>query len=726
MKQQSLTPKAARRMNLERSFALLLILAVLLAWVGVQPTYAAGNITVDSLADTVANDSACTLREAITNANGDDQSGSTDCAAGSGADTITFSVDGTITLGSTLPEITSEMTIDGAGQFVTVSGGNAYRVMVVNASGALNLNALTIADGFSGSEQGGGILNYGTLTVSNSTFSGNSSEADGGAISNRSTLLIVNNSTFFGNSAGASGGGIYGFASANVSNSTFSDNSASYGGAGIATYSTITLRNTIVANSLSGSDCIGVNQGYIIADSYNLASDGSCDNATTQTAAQLNLGSLANNGGETQTIALLAGSTAIDAGDNAAANAAGLTTDQRGAPRFNSGTVDVGAFELQQVCPAGKYDNGSGCVDADPGYYVPASGATEQLPCPVGTYQPNSGSTSCDPADPGYYVDTVGSVAQTACSLGYYQPNSASTSCDPANPGYYVDAIGSASQTACLMGYYQPNSGSNNCIAADPGHYVDVSASTTQTACVLGTYQPNAGATSCFVADPGYYVDVTAATEQTPCPSGTTSGAGATECTPIATGFPTTSILDDFNRSNGKVGNNWALANSRLQYKIASNTLDVQLGGALIWKPNSFGTSQEAFITLTNIAQRSPTEGLLLKAQAGDRTEAGVIIVVYDARANAVRVSTLRKDQPAWTNYGDTPATFADGDQLGARALADGNVEVYQNGTLIATVTLNAEDQAFFDDQGGRIGIWTLAAPNAVLDDFGGGDATLP
>jgi len=50
----------------------------------------------------------------------------------------------------------------------------------------------------------------------------------------------------------------------------------------------------------------------------------------------------------------------------------------------------------------------------------------------------------------------------------------------------------------------------------------------------------------------------------------------------------------------------------------------------------------------------------------------------------------------------------------------------YNNGTLIATVTLNEEDQAFFNDKGGRIGIWTLAAPNAVLDDFGGGDVTLP
>jgi hypothetical protein len=183
-------------------------------------------------------------------------------------------------------------------------------------------------------------------------------------------------------------------------------------------------------------------------------------------------------------------------------------------------------------------------------------------------------------------------------------------------------------------------------------------------------------------------------------------------------------VLDDFNRRNGRVGNNWALGKSLFQYKIANNSLDVRLGGALIWKPDFFGASQEAFMTLTRIAPNSPTQGLLLKGQSDNRMEAGVIVVVYDARAEAVRVSTLRLDQPAWTNYSNTEATFSDGDQLGARVLADGTVEVYQNGTLIETVTLTAEDQDFFNSKGGRIGIWTLAAPTAVLDDFGGGDFT--
>ena len=77
----------------------------------------------------------------------------------------------------------------------------------------------------------------------------------------------------------------------------------------------------------------------------------------------------------------------------------------------------------------------------------------------------------------------------------------------------------------------------------------------------------------------------------------------------------------------------------------------------------------------------------------------------------------------AWTLYPSQAATFASGDVLGARAKADGTVEVYKNGTLIATVTLNAADQAFFNAKGGKIGIWAAGASNTRLDDFGGGNA---
>src|SRR5262245_22566005 len=75
-------------------------------------------ITVDTLADLAADDGVCSLREAITAADMDIGSGASagECAAGSGADSIGFSVEGTITLDSKLPPITADLTIDGGGK----------------------------------------------------------------------------------------------------------------------------------------------------------------------------------------------------------------------------------------------------------------------------------------------------------------------------------------------------------------------------------------------------------------------------------------------------------------------------------------------------------------------------------------------------------------------------------------------------------------------------------
>jgi beta-glucosidase len=188
--------------------------------------------------------------------------------------------------------------------------------------------------------------------------------------------------------------------------------------------------------------------------------------------------------------------------------------------------------------------------------------------------------------------------------------------------------------------------------------------------------------------------------------------------------FPATAVLDNFNHANGKIGTSWDGLTGTEFYKIAGNKLDVQLGGPLVWKASSFGTTQEAFVRLSTIDPKSPSQGLLLKMQTGNVPNAAAISVVYDAKAKAVRVSALRLERNGvWTPYPNQAATFANGDVLGARAKADGTVEIYKNGTLVATVTLNAADQAFFNPKGGKIGIWTMAASSAVLDDFGGGNA---
>jgi hypothetical protein len=70
-------------------------------------------------------------------------------------------------------------------------------------------------------------------------------------------------------------------------------------------------------------------------------------------------------------------------------------------------------------------------------------------------------------------------------------------------------------------------------------------------------------------------------------------------------------------------------------YRIAANKLDVGLGGTLVWKAQSFGTTQEAFVTLRMIDVKNPSQGLLQKVQTGNVPNAVAISVVYDAKANA-------------------------------------------------------------------------------------------
>ena len=214
------------------SMAVLLVFAFAFGAAGVQVARAAG-LVVNHLGDGApANDGLCTLREAILNADNDNQSASIDCVAGSGADTIIFSLSGAITLGSYLTiSDTDRLTIDGTGQSITVSGNNAHRVMLVVPTAILNLNALTIANGseiagFTCGSSGGGVCNFGTLTVTDSTFAGNHADDFGGGIINIGGTLTVSNSIFSGNNSTSLGGGIYNTGTLIVTNSTFSSNTA--------------------------------------------------------------------------------------------------------------------------------------------------------------------------------------------------------------------------------------------------------------------------------------------------------------------------------------------------------------------------------------------------------------------------------------------------------------------------------------------------------------------
>ena len=170
-------------------------------------------------------------------------------AALAGGGTVTFSCSGAITLTAPIT-IATDSTVDGSGQSVILSGNHVVRVFTVNAGIALNLNKLTIANGNAGYDDGGGIANFGTLTVSNSSFTGNTA-GDGGGIYNDSGELTVTSGTFGDNSA-HSGGGIENGGTATISNCTFTGNSGS--GGGIENYGTaIASNNAFTGNNANAS-----------------------------------------------------------------------------------------------------------------------------------------------------------------------------------------------------------------------------------------------------------------------------------------------------------------------------------------------------------------------------------------------------------------------------------------------------------------------------------------
>lgn len=216
--------------------------------------------------------------------------------------------------------------------------------------GVYNTGAMTLYDStFTGNTApggtGGGIYNSGVMTLYNNTLTGNIVSSGGGGIANTGTLHMEN-STLSGNTA-YFGGGIYDIGVITLYNNTLAGNTATYspspGGGGIAQGDgTLYMYNTVVANN-TGGDCFIVGNSEILANVHNLVGDGSCNaNAIGLVTGDPGLGPLADNGGRTLTHALLPGSPAISAGDDATC----LPADQRGVSRPQGRHCDIGAYEI--------------------------------------------------------------------------------------------------------------------------------------------------------------------------------------------------------------------------------------------------------------------------------------------------------------------------------------------------------------------------------------------
>jgi len=271
------------------------------------------------------------------------------------------------------------------------------RVLGSNGGGIANLSGAraTISEseisGNTANRSGGGIFNAAnaTVTLDRVTVANNvTTREDGGGIANEGTLSVAN-STFSGNSANRNGGGIYNNGSATVSNATITNNVANadrrIGGNGggayndSATVGALTFRNSIIAGNIDRSaaelppgsfqaifpDLNARVQNTIVGNSNNLISSrsGITNSSTVGTPDQgdivnatIRLGALGDNGGRTSTHLPAPNSPAVDAAKPADCAAAPVSNrDQRNAPRpadgngDNTAVCDIGAVEIRAV-----------------------------------------------------------------------------------------------------------------------------------------------------------------------------------------------------------------------------------------------------------------------------------------------------------------------------------------------------------------------------------------
>ncbi len=404
---------------------------------------------------------AVTLRDAITAANSSGVSNSISFSPN------VFSTQQTITLTNGQFELSNAgntTTITGPGaDLLTIDGNGLSRVLQVDSGVIATISGITVTGGNSTGQSttvGGGILNQGTLALTNSTISGNTTPSLGSAVYssdvmtfnyctvtgntgsysvlNTGALMVSINSSFTANTSGIDNSGSLTLVNSTVSNnqggpalfnqaflsidaSTISGNS----GTGISNNGANLPVELLMADStISNNDGVGVDNssatnadivdvtdctisgntgggfangvtgnvnaisgiygtiisgntvsnaaddldGAVVTGNHNLIgvdNSGSFTNGVAGNLVGVNpmLGALANNGGPTQTQALLAGSPAINAG---ATFGADQGVDQRGIARPQGATADIGAFEFQNSTTTSLSDSAASVTVGKP------------------------------------------------------------------------------------------------------------------------------------------------------------------------------------------------------------------------------------------------------------------------------------------------------------------------------------------------------------------------
>ena len=306
-----------------------------------------GSLVADVLVSNTNDDGPGSLRQAMEDAEPGSTIGFEPSLGGS-----------TITLLTTLG-IGKDMVIEGPPNGITLRSAGVNRVITVfTGHPTVTLRNLTITGGRVTNGGAGGIYNIGDMVLENVLVTDNRVEgisSQGGGInsSSGSSLTLVN-STVTGNYAEDLGGGIFAQGALTLTNSTIAGN----GGGGLFVIGTAPiLRNTIVAANSGGNCDI---QDPVIASGRNLSDDDSCGDTEAWIVVPVNdhgLTSLADNGGPTRTHALLASSPAVDA-----ATECTVTVDQRYVSRPQGAACDIGAFEFDDYNHISLGLSGTGTV----------------------------------------------------------------------------------------------------------------------------------------------------------------------------------------------------------------------------------------------------------------------------------------------------------------------------------------------------------------------------
>jgi beta-glucosidase len=178
--------------------------------------------------------------------------------------------------------------------------------------------------------------------------------------------------------------------------------------------------------------------------------------------------------------------------------------------------------------------------------------------------------------------------------------------------------------------------------------------------------------------------------------------------------FPTTKVLDQFERDDGAVGANWV--GTVDEYEIKDKALHHLTSAAptLLWS-TKFATQQEAFAKIVDFGDMAKEINLVLLAQDPE-SGCDYIELIYKPVIQELAVDYCFSGE--WRNAGTFAMTLEKGDELGARIAADRRLLAYVNRKLATTFDISAYPMV----DGGYIGVNSYENESATWDDFGGGN----